>query len=314
MTEPIIAARHGVYGRPTRSPFGEDDQIGMLNVLTEDMSNAVMARADLSRSFDLAVDFFIGMPAYTLNGDPHYQICLTHAPPGNVNEGVVAPDQKAGFTGDVISMYTHTGTHLDTLNHLGYGNLIWNGYSAETDLGSRHWNKCGAEHIPPILTRGVLLDFPKVLGVESLENSYGIGADDIHRALDFAGLELQVGDVVLFRTGRMQYWPDLDKYADGFLFPGLNLEGATVLAEAGAVIVGSDCMAPEQSPSAIPDNFCPVHSYLLATCGVMLAENVWLEDLSAAGVYEFAFSAAPLKLTGATGAPVRPVAYALRDR
>lgn len=255
MTEPIIVAKQGVYGRATKSPFGEDDQIGMLNILTTEMSDAVMARADLRRPFDLAVDYFIGMPTYTLNGDPSYQICLTHAPIGNVNEGVVGPDQKAGFTGDVISLYTHTGTHLDTLNHVGYGNEVWNGYSAETDLGSRHWNVCGAEHIPPILTRGILLDFPKALGVESLADSYGIGADDVRRALDFADLEIRPGDVVLFRTGRMQYWPDLEGFAGGFLFPGLNMEGATVLAEAGAVIVGSDSMAPEQAPSVIPDNF-----------------------------------------------------------
>ena len=72
------------------------------------------------------------------------------------------------YSGDVISMYTHCGTHLDTLNHFGYCGEIWNGYRADRDLGSRHWAVCGAELMPPIIARGVLIDVAAALGVEVL--------------------------------------------------------------------------------------------------------------------------------------------------
>src|SRR5437899_6517291 len=83
------------------------------------------------------------------------------------------------YSGDAISMYTHCGTHIDTLNHFGYNGVIWNGYKASEHLGARHWNVCGADKFPPIIARGVMLDIAGLKGVDTLPPSYGIGADDI---------------------------------------------------------------------------------------------------------------------------------------
>ncbi|MBS1879479.1 MAG: cyclase family protein [Actinobacteria bacterium] len=310
---PTIAARIGEYGQATKSPFGADDQLGMLNTVTPSMREAVMDAADARDMYDLAVDLFIGMPAYTANGDPPFQMCLTHTPAGSVNEDPESDFAKSigGLSGDVVSMYTHTGTHIDSLNHFGYGDAIWNDYRAETELGSRSWKKCGPENTPPVVTRGVLLDVPRALGVESLPDSFGIGPDEVELALALSKTEIRPGDAVVFRTGRMRFWPDPERFNPGYLFPGLNLEGAQRIAEAGAVMVGTDCMAPEQSPSTRADNPAPVHSYLLATCGVPIAENLWLEDLAREEIYEFAFLFAPIKFRGATGAPIRPIAFPL---
>lgn len=57
-----------------------------------------------------------------------------------------------------------------------------------------------------------------------------------------------------------------------------------------------------------------VHTYVFAERGVCLLELVWLEDLAKDKVYEFAFIAAPLKLRGATGSPIRPLALPLRGK
>ena len=95
--------------------------------------------------------------------------------------------------------------------------------------------------------------------------------------------------------------------------PGINLEGAKLLAEAGAMVVGGDNVGVEQLPSAIPDDWIPVHSYLLAECGVAIMEVVNCEELSEQEVYEFAFFAATIPLRGATGAPLRPVVFPLRS-
>jgi kynurenine formamidase len=307
----VIVAQHATPGIVTRSPFGPDDEQGMLNHLTPELRGEVTARIDASRMYDLAVEFFPGMPEYLEAQDQPYQICLCHTPAGTLIDGGAGIFQTdvVGYSGDSISLYTHIGTHFDALNHIAYGQTIWNGFSADKYLGSRHWHKCGADKIPPVVTRGLLLDVPKALGVDVLPPSFAIGRSEVEATLAAQGVELQLGDVCLFRTGRMTYWPDPEGVTAGYKFPGLNLEGAQALAERGVVAVGTDCMTPEQAPSAVLGNPAPVHSYLLAACGVVIIENLWLEDLAADEVYEFVFVAAPLKLRGATGTPARPLAF-----
>ena len=126
------------------------------------------------------------------------------------------------------------------------------------------------------------------------------------------GTELQAGDVVVVRTGRMTLWPDPEAFIPNM--PGINREGAEFLAKAGAIMIGADTMSVEQFPGADPDNWVVVHSYLLCEAGVMMLENAVLEELAAEKVYEFAFVAAGLKLGGATGSPVRPMAFPLRHQ
>ena len=108
----------------------------------------------------------------------------------------------------------------------------------------------------------------------------------------------------------MSRWPDTDAFMSAP--PGLGMEGARFLAEEAEVMcVGVDC-GGEALPPEEADGFLPVHSYLMARVGIPVFENLWLEDLAAAGVREFAFLAFPLKLARSTGAPVRPVALPIR--
>lgn len=308
----VIAAKHATYRQVTKSPFGEDDQIGMMNILTDLTREALLGRVSGGATYDLAVEFFVEMPGYYGANDPHFEICMSHTPPGTRNEGGAQfGGEVAGYSADIVSFYTHCGTHLDSLNHFGYGDEVWNGFSAARDLGSRHWLKNGPEHLPPVVTRGVLLDVPAALDTDVLPDSYGVGPAEIEQALDAQGVALEPGDAVLMRTGKMQHWPDQEGVASGYNFPGLNLEGARVLAEAGCVMVGTDAMSPEQSPSAIDDHPAPVHSYLLSECGVLIVENLWLEDVARDGLYEFGLFGAPIKFRGATGAPFRPFAMRL---
>ena len=59
-------------------------------------------------------------------------------------------------------------------------------------------------------------------------------------------------------------------------------------------------------PARGPSPTMPVHVHLLVESGIHIIECLNLEELSAAGVKEFLFAAAPMKLRGATGAPIRP--------
>jgi kynurenine formamidase len=113
---------------------------------------------------------------------------------------------------------------------------------------------------------------------------------------------------VLLRTGQMTIWPDIAFVNNT---PGLNRQGAEFLAKHGAIMIGADNLTLEQTPSAEPVNFFPVHTYLLAEAGIPILEMAYLEELAAEGVQEFVFFGACIKLRGATGAPMRPVAMPL---
>ncbi|BAH50991.1 MULTISPECIES: cyclase family protein [Rhodococcus] len=297
------------------SPWGPDDQLGALNYLKEDVRVDMLARADASTLYDLSVDYFVGMPSFQGAGDPGYQIFLSHTPQGtlvdNLNGAGDAVNRHVCYSGDVVFMYTHTGTHIDALNHFGVDGEIYNNFGVEENLGSRSWTKGGAEQIPPIITRGVLIDVAKLHGVECLPDSYPITVDDLQGALGAAGLQLNEGDVPFVRTGRMRYWPDGAKTLGNP--PGLSLDAARWLTDQKIAAVGSDQECVEVGPSEHEDNWLPGHCHFLAETGVPMIELLNLEELSADGVDEFCLMAAPIRLRGASGAPMRPIAMALRD-
>jgi kynurenine formamidase len=297
------------------SPYGADDQRGALNLMTPESQAAIMARADASTVYDLSIDYFVGMPSFQAAGDPSYQIYMSHTPGGtavdNLNGVGAEVNRHVCYSGDVVFMYTHTGTHIDALNHFGVDGKIYNGFTPEEHLGSRHWTKGGAEQIPPIVARGVMLDIAGLKGEECLPPSYAITVEDCRDALERAGLEIQSGDVVLVRTGRMRYWPDGSKVLGDP--PGLSLEAARWLTDQNIIAIGADQECVEVGPSEHDDNWLPGHCHFLAEAGVPMIELVDLEGLARDGVHEFCLIAAPIRLKGASGAPLRPLAMALRD-
>ncbi|CAM5762122.1 hypothetical protein LMIY3S_00367 [Labrys miyagiensis] len=307
-----IIAYNAEFHEVTRSPYGRDDEIGMLNLIDAQSRSAILSRADASKVFDLSVDHFVGMPGWFGAGDQPYQIWMTHTPAGEVVANTMGVSLEAnmlvGYSGDSISMYTHCGTHIDTFNHFGYRGKIFNEFNDKEHLGSRAWDRCGPEKHPPVFARGVLLDVAAMHGVEVLPPSHAIGEADLKACLKRQGLSLKPGDVVLLRTGQMTIWPDMAFVRNT---PGLNREGAEFLAKNGAIMIGADNLTLEQTPSAEPLNFFPVHTYLLAEAGIPILEMAYLEELAAEGVHEFAFFGACIKLRGATGAPMRPVAMPL---
>ena len=293
------------------SPWGPKDEIGRLNLMTADSRAAVLARIGGGKVYDLSVEYFIGMPSWQAAGDPPYQMWMTHTPHGDhVSDSMgVGKEMSAhvGYSGVAISMYTHMGTHIDALNHFGLDGKIYNGFSAAEHLGDRGWKVTGAEKIPPIVARGVLIDLPRAKGVTMLADGYRVTKQDLKAALARQRTLLKNGDVVLVRTGRMQVYESAQAYMKNP--PGLGLEAAKFLVEeGGAMIVGADNLSFEAFPSEVQGNYVPVHSYLLAQQGVPILELVQLEQLAKDGVYEFAFLGGSLKLRSSNAAPIRPLA------
>ena len=297
------------------SPWGPTDQIGRLNLITPESRTKVLSRIDGSAIYDLSVEYFIGMPSWQAAGDPRYQIWMTHTPQGTIVDDPMGVGEElnnhVSYTGAAVSMYTHMGTHIDALNHFGLNGKIWNGFSAHQHLGDRGWNVAGAENIPPIIARGVLIDVAAAKGVDMLGDGYRITREDLIEALEKQGVDIQEGDVALIRTGRMKVYEDAAAYMTNP--PGLGMAAARFLVEEkGAMIVGADNLSLEAFPSELEDDYVPLHTYLLAQQGAPILELVYLEELSQDAVYEFAFIGGSLKLRGSDAAPIRPIAIPIR--
>lgn len=298
------------------SPWGEDDEIGTLNMMNESSQLSILSKISSGKAYDLSVEYFVGMPSFHSLGDPSYQYWLTHTPHGTVvdnpNNLGETMNKKVSYTGDAISMYTHMGTHIDALNHFGLNGKIWNGFTPEEHLGDKGWKKTGAETIPPIIARGVLIDIPAYKNVTVLENNYRINSDDLKGALQKQNISLQEGDVVVIRTGQAAFYNNADKYLDNY--PGINLDAVKWLVEEKKIMVlGADNLSFEAFPPEREDNWVPVHTYLLAEKGVMFIEQMYLEELAKDKVYQFAFISASLKLRGASAAPMRPLAFPIKN-
>ncbi|QNR24896.1 cyclase family protein [Croceimicrobium hydrocarbonivorans] len=309
----VLAFQFLIWGAQAQevgqSPWGPEDEIGSLNMMTDSSRIQILSQIGSGQVYDLSVDYFVGMPSFHSLGDPSYQYWLTHTPHGTVvdnpNGMGEAMNEKVSYTGDAVSMYTHMGTHIDALNHFGLNGLIWNGFSPEEHLGDKGWKKTGAEKIPPIIARGLLLDVRAL--VDSFPPNYRITIQDLKACLKRQKTEIQKGDVILIRTGQAKHYEDAAHYLHQY--PGISLAAAQWLVEEkGAMLLGADNLSFEAFPPEKEDNWVPVHTYLLAERGVMFLEQMMLEDLAKDKVYEFAFIAASLKLRGASGSPMRPIA------
>jgi kynurenine formamidase len=163
-----------------------------------------------------------------------------------------------------------------------------------------------------VIARGVMLDIAGMKGVDALPDSYAVTPKDLQAAAKKQKVELRKKDVVLIRTGRMQAWPDFSGYLEQT--PGISLASAKWLCEeAGAMCIAADTIALEVLPSEEPNVFLPVHAYMFSTAGAQIIEVVNMEAIAAAKQYEFAFLGFPMKLRGATGAPMPSYAVPLKS-
>ncbi|MTI99650.1 MAG: cyclase family protein [Marinobacter adhaerens] len=309
---PILLVPAMVVGADVASsPWGPDDEIGRLNMITPESRKAALENLNPAKTYDLSVEYFIGMPSWQEAGDPRFQMWMTHTPKGTQVDDPMSVGDKmnahVSYTGSAFSMYAHTGTHIDALNHFGLNGKVWNHFSAEEHLGDRGWDRTGVEKLPPIIARGVLLDIPGAKGLDELSPGYRITREDIKYTMTVQGTDIAPGDVVLIRTGRMRH------YGDGRRFmvnaPGLGMDAARYLAgDKQALSLGADNLSFEAFPSEDSENYVPVHTYLLAQQGVTIMELVNLEQLAEDKVYQFAFIGTPLKIRGGDAAPLRPIA------
>jgi kynurenine formamidase len=270
-----------------------------------------LALASEGRIYDLDCERFPGMPLFP--GHPPFQVLAFRTPRGLDNQGDQEwlADNEVNFhwQSEMVMGTVHSGTHIDALSHItcGADHGWFGGGSAEQHLGDFGPLRDDATELPPIITRGVLLDIPGLRGVDALAAHEAIGPDELRRALERQGVELRPGDVALVRTGYLSGWPDADFIA-AHEQAGIDRDAALWLAEQGVVAVAGDTESLEVLPSTVPGNPHPVHIALLVERGIFILEMVNCEELARDRVYEFCFACLPVAIRGATGSMVRPVA------
>jgi kynurenine formamidase len=208
---------------------------------------------------------------------------------------------------DAIALGSHVGTHIDALCHFSCGGKLHGGAEvAALQSYGGGLRQHSIDTVPPILRRGVLLDIAAAAGLDVLPADFEIAPAHLDAAVRATGVGIRPGDVVLLRTGWARYFRDPRKFISQVHGPGPALAGAQWLSGRGVFAAGSDTVAFEK----VPDPAMPVHVHLLVEQGIHIIECLNLEELAKAAVKEFLFVALPLKLEGATGSPVRPIAVA----
>ena len=256
------------------------------------------------RVYDLAHSYFAGMPHFPTH--PPFVFGLTRKHGDMIFEG------GASSSAESIALGGHVGTHIDALCHYSCDGMLHGGVEANTvQNDSSGFSKLGADTIPPILRHGVLLDIAAQMSLDALPADFAITPEHLDAALKRAKTNIGPGDVVLLRTGWARYFGNTAQFVTGgqghaVTGPGPEVDGARWLSERGVFAAGSDTIAFEKVPAAR----MPVHVHLLVETGIHIIEALNLEGLSRDRIYEFVFIAAPLKIRGGTGSPMRPLALA----
>jgi kynurenine formamidase len=276
-------------------------ELGIDRLDTAGMLAALHGTRD-GRVFDLATEVGAGMP-HPDREIMHEFVYNHYRTPGSLTK-----PERPGFEGsvEVITSSLHIGTHIDGFAHITCGGIMHGGHDVRdvfTDFG---WSENGMEHSRPLIGRGVLLDVAAALGMDALPDLYEVTPDDIRTTLDVQGSVIRRGDIVLIRTGwmKLKYAADPEGYFASQ--PGVGVDAGLLLYESGMAVMGTDTSGTEVIP--FRDIERTTHRALLVERGVPLLEIMALDELAGAGVHEFALVCLPLKLTGATGSWIRPVA------
>jgi kynurenine formamidase len=311
-----MCAKYSNWGR-----WGQDDELGTLNFITPERLVRAAGLVKRGRAFSLAIPLDEKGPQSggTTRFNPIHTMLKDGA---DITAGTFARDFAGGADrelkaiDDLLFMPLQASTQWDALSHIVHQGKIWNGVDVSwvTSKGARRNDIAKARE--SLIGRGVLLDFPRFLSKDWLDQSTPIDGRLLSECAKAQGVAIASGDIVLVRTGRMARvraegaWNGYDNINAGQ--PGLGIDAGPWLHENEIAAVATDTLAVEATPSTIPEAMLPLHILCLVYMGVHLGEIFDLDDLAADcaedRVYEFLFVGPPLPVTGAVGAPVNPIA------
>lgn len=294
----------------SQSRWGSHDERGALNLLTEQVVRSALTSVTRGRVYQLGIPIqHAGVPVVEYRGAPH-RLTLATAHDGDLWATRDAPP-GTGANEDVLFMAAHNGTHMDALSHVYADGKLYNGFPASSFTPNGGAARCGIQTAGPIVARAVVLDLPALLGVPWLPGDQRVGEEMLRQAQDRQDIEIRSGDVLLVRTGWMDYFWDCQRtgVSPDRRQPGLNRSGAEYVLEKDVAVVGADNWAVECLPS--DGGFLSVHVALQVRGGIPFIENLDLGGaLTRDGVQEGLFVASPLRITGGSGSPVNPILVA----
>jgi kynurenine formamidase len=289
------------------SRWGPDDQLGAANLLSPERRLAALRSIREGRVYDLSHEISTKAPFMAPNQTPFLMSIWASWRDSIKRRRGIGATNDAGSNVERAEMTMHVGTHIDALGHFSIGEHLYNGLSAAEVVTDWGLDRLGIEHVPPMISRGVMLDVSGLDGAAFLNPGRVVSPDDLARAADSAGLAIEAGDIVLVRTGWGRFFGvDNTRYLEGEA--GIDVPAARWLTRRDVVAIGCDNMAVEVLPNPDRNMALPVHQHVLVEAGVHLIENLFLGELARDRIASFCFILLATKFKGATGCPVRPIA------
>ena len=289
-------AQDGWY--PSR--YGADDTLGAINNLSAKGVKGAAKLVRIGKTYSLGVATGPATPAY-----PPRWYHITVLPIGP-SDGTPTGENKITGHDDILTTFMGIGSQIDGLGHIGINHIHYNGNKATEFAAPQGLTKFSTHELPPIVTRGVLLDMTKLKGMNPVPAGTAFNKADITAASARAKVRIKTGDVVLFHTGWLEAKGTSEEYIT--TQPGLGIEGAKYLAGLGVVAIGSDTAALEAIPFENPKNLFPVHAELLAKNGVYILEVMDTRELAADNATQFLFVLGQPKFVGSVQAIINPIA------
>jgi len=284
-----------------KSKYGPNDEIGAANLLTPEMARDAAKLVKTGKTYRLGVETNAGTPAY---GTRTWSLLIQS--PGQAG-GVSIGPTKTSYNDDIYMGYVAVGSQLDGLGHIGIDNVYYNCNKNSDFVQADGLKKLGIEKVPPIVTRGVMLDMTAYYGTPMVPEGTAFNRKEIDEQARRQGIEIRKGDVVLFHTG---WQPLAEKDKKRFLAgePGLGKEGAEYLVSKQVVAIGADTWALEAIPFEKGVGAFEIHQILLARNGVYILENMDTSELAKDKAYEFMFNLGASRITGGVQAIINPIA------
>jgi kynurenine formamidase len=274
--------------------WGADDQLGAANLVTEAKRRQAAGLVKLGLTVSLAHNPITD--AAEDNGSP-----FEHT-------------MNRGFTTDTyrVSYHGYAHSHLDALCHILYKDQTYNGYARSEVNTEKGCTKLSIDNLKAgVITRGVLLDIPRLKGVPYLEPGTAVYQEDVEAWEKRAGVKLGPGDAILLRTGRWARRDKVGPWPVGRSAAGFHASIATWLKARGVSFVGSDA-ASEVMPSGVEGVNLPVHTLVITALGIHILDNQDLERLAETAAqlkrWEFQLVINPLPVAGGTGSPLNTLA------
>ncbi|WP_432041525.1 cyclase family protein [Streptomyces cadmiisoli] len=297
-----IAERVNNWGR-----WGTDDEIGTLNLITDEVVRGAAAEVRTGRRIPLALPLQQdGVQTGMIPGRVNPLHVMVQ-----INQELFGPGTVA-CSDDAVTMGLQAATHWDGLPHVSHSGKLYNGRPAATVTAHDGARYSGIDKARHIVSRGVLLDVARALGADRLPGGHAVTPEDLDAAEELAGTRVRAGDIVLVRTGQMRVYLAGDKHGYGYPSPGLSIRTPEWFHARDVAAVANDTLTFEIFPPETENLWLPVHALHLVEMGMPQGQNWQLEELSTAcgevGRHTFLLSAMPEPFVGATGTPVAPVA------